>query len=91
MAQSSREIVQRCLNFEHPERMPREMWVLPGISDKYPEGVKQLESRYPSDFILTESPYEPSPKVKGDMFKIGTFVDRWGCTFINIHGGIIGR
>jgi len=91
MTQSPREIVQRCLNFKYPQRLPREMWILPGITHQYPEGVKELEGRFPSDFVWAEPAGDPSPKVKGDMFKIGTYVDRWGCEFTNIQNGVIGE
>ncbi len=91
MAQSSREIVQKCLTFNYPERIPRQFWVLPWASKMYPQAMKKLEERFPSDFAGTDYLYKPSPKIKGDAHKIGKYTDEWGCTFENLQEGIIGE
>jgi hypothetical protein len=91
MAQSSREIVTRGLKFEYPERMPRDIWLLPWASAHYKQAVEEIKRRFPSDFCSAENVYRPSPRAKGDEYEVGTYIDRWGCSFTNIHKGIVGE
>ena len=91
MPQTPREIVNRCLRFEHPERMPRDLWVLPWAREHHPDALARLEQRFPSDFGMAADVYRPSPRVQGDPYALGVYVDEWGCRFTNIHGGIIGE
>ncbi|MBC8185881.1 methyltransferase [candidate division KSB1 bacterium] len=89
--QTSREIVTRSIKFKNPERMPRDIWLLPWADIHYPEVVKTFNERYPSDFITCQYYYPPSNKVTGDAYKKGEYTDEWGCTFINLQDGIIGE
>jgi len=91
MTQTSREIVYKSLNFETPERMPRQLWALPWASQHYPDALKTLNERFPSDFSGPKSPYRKSARVSGNAYETGEFVDEWGCVFSNIHKGIIGE
>ena len=91
MSQTSRELVTRCLKFEYPERIPRDMWLLPWATERYPETVQDINRKFPSDFVTTQFFYSPSPRVKGDPYKIGTYIDEWGCVFINYQDGVIGE
>jgi len=50
MSQTSREIVTRCLSFNQPERIPRDLWILPWATTNHPETVKEINHRFPSDF-----------------------------------------
>ena len=88
---TSREIVKRCLNFEGPRRMPRDTWLLPWANIHIPEGVKELESKYPSDFVHAEDFYKTSPLVSGDMYAVGVYIDEWGVVWNNAQAGIIGE
>lgn len=91
MSQTPREIVTRCLKFETPERMPRQMWLLPWAANHFPEAVKTVNERYPADIGHAPAPYRPSLRGKGDPCTIGLSVDDWGCEFENIQEGIIGE
>ncbi|HDL17485.1 MAG TPA: hypothetical protein ENH29_00355 [Bacteroidetes bacterium] len=91
MAQTSREIVTRCLKFETPERIPRDIWLLPWAHIYHPKTVDILQTRFPSDFVTTQYFYSPSSRVKGDPYKVGCYTDEWGCIFKNIQEGIIGE
>jgi len=86
-----REIVKKCLNFDCPERMPRDTWLLPWANLHIPEGVKELNEKYPSDFIHAEGFYKTSPRVSGEMYEVGTYVDEWGVVWRNAQAGIIGE
>lgn len=91
MPQTSRELVTRCLKFEFPERIPRDLWLLPWASERYPEAVAEIRQKYPSDFLTADYFYPPSPKVTGDPYKIGTYIDEWECVFVNYQDGVIGE
>ncbi len=89
--QISKEIVKRCLTFDEPERIPWHLWHLPWAEMHYPEMMKELNQRFPSDFSGPDYNYKPSARVNGDPYKIGTFIDEWGCHFKNIQEGVIGE
>ncbi|MHC4635995.1 MAG: uroporphyrinogen decarboxylase family protein [Planctomycetota bacterium] len=91
MVQSSREVVRRCLKFECPERIPRDLWLLPWAENHYPALVEEIKQRFPPDFCYAPDVYRPSPRVKGDPYAIGEHTDEWGCVFTNVHGGVIGE
>ena len=79
------------MTFQNPERIPRDMWLLPWAADRYPEEAAKLQRLYPSDFCFAEFYYPASNKVKGDRYKIGVCTDEWGCNFVNIQDGVIGE
>ena len=91
MTQSSRELVQRALGFEFPERIPRDLWQVPWARQNYPNELDELIKQYPSDFAYPPNIYNPAKLEKGDPYAVGRYVDAWGCTFENIHKGIIGE
>ena len=91
MTQTSRERVKRCLTFCVPDRVPREMWLVPWAQDRYPQEIAHIQRRYPSDFDDAPIVYRPSPRRRGDIFAPGTSTDEWGCRFTNIHGGVEGE
>ncbi len=88
---TSREIVKRCLDFENPQRIPRDMWVLPWASIYMPDGVSKLQSKYPGDFITAEGFYKPSLLEKGDCYAVGLYTDEWGVVWKNLQAGIVGE
>jgi len=86
-----RELVVRSLEFDGPARIPREMGLLPWATCRFAEQVRRIAERFPDD--LTMSHYfcrEPVPG-RGDPYALGTYVDEWGCTFVNRQAGIIGE
>ena len=87
---NSRELVRKTLLFDSPERIPRQLWLLPWAEEKYPEFVERLHREYPDDIIQAPQLYHNPPRVVGDRYRIGTYVDEWGCTFHNVHDGVIG-
>lgn len=89
--QTPREIVQRALTFQYPERLPQQLWYLPWIDLKQPEEAERLRSAFPSDIVFAPAPYEPSPRAKGDLHMPGVSYDEWGCRFDNLQEGIIGE
>ena len=91
MSQTPREIVTRAIKFENPQRVPRHLWVLPWAENRYPVQLDQLRTKYPDDIIQPPDVYQASPLTKGDQYKVGTYIDEWGCIFKSVQEGIIGE
>ncbi len=91
MPPTPRELVHRCLRLEEPERIPRDLWVLPWAEERFPEEVEELRARFPGDLVAAPRMYAPSLRVRGERYSVGAYVDEWGCTFENAHGGVIGE
>lgn len=91
MSQTPRDIVKNTLKFHTPERMPRDLWLLPWAELYYPREVREITRRFPSDFVTTEYFYPSSARVQGDPYAIGEYTDEWGCIFQNIQAGVIGE
>lgn len=91
MAQTSRERVRNALTFNHPDRVPRDVWVLPWAITHYPEAWAEMNERFPSDIATAPSPYKPASREKGDPYAVGEYTDEWGCVFRSIQAGVIGE
>jgi uroporphyrinogen decarboxylase len=89
--QSSRELVNRALKFENPERIPRDLWALPWAEENHPKTLQELREKYPIDIISAPRCTPASPRSSGDAYAVGEFTDDWGCAFTNIQEGIIGE
>ena len=73
--QTPREIVTRCLTFDNPERLPRDLWLLPWTAEHFPITVDEIIQRFPNDFTGTDYLYKLSTRVKGDSYKIDYSTD----------------
>lgn len=89
--QTARERVKRCLTFQTPDRVPRQLWSLPWATQRFPKEIEQLNRRFPADFGAPPGVFKPSPREKGSPHTAGTYVDLWGCVFENIQDGVIGE
>jgi hypothetical protein len=88
---NARERVRRTLTFRSPDRVPRQMWVLPWAEERYPLEVERLRRRFPDDIAACPSFFNDPPPTSGREHEPGTYVDEWGCVFENIERGIIGE
>jgi len=86
----SRKLVQKTLTFDSPERVPRQVWILPWAEKHYPESVHWLHNIYPDDIVPAPAVYKESLGTVGDRYGFGTYIDEWGCVFNNSQSGIIG-
>jgi uroporphyrinogen decarboxylase len=84
-----RELVRRCLEFDHPERVPRETWLLPIAFHEHGEStVRDFLARWPSDIDRPAVPNEAlAALTEGDAFAVGQYRDEWGCVFDNVQAG----
>lgn len=88
---TSRELVKKSLEFDSPPRIPRQIWTLPWASDHYPEQLKAIQSEFPDDIISSPAFLRMPLKTSGDPYTVGTFIDEWGCIFVNRQQGVIGE
>ena len=88
---TSRERVTRCLTFNTPDRVPRELWALPWFTTRHPDVMREMNERFPGDFGGAAWVHRPSTRAKGDQWQPGTSIDEWGCERFNIHDGVIGE
>jgi len=88
---TSRELVYQALNFEGPARAPRQLWTLPWAWIHHADEVQAIVEEFPSDFDGVDGNYSERARQSGDPYKPGLFTDDWGCTFVNIHEGVIGE
>jgi len=91
MGFTARENVLASLNFEGPQWIPRETWMLPWAHQNLKDTTEEIRERYPDDFLWTGGVYQNSPRKNGDPYSIGSSTDEWGCVFTNIHKGIHGE
>lgn len=91
---TSRERVRKTLEFDRPDRAPRDLWMLPIVWREHPkEQVQAFLDRWPTDFAWAPGAnYQAAKRLTtGDPFAAGQFTDEWGCTFTSIHPGVIGE
>lgn len=88
---TSRERVKRALEFKEPDRVPRDLWVLPMAEKKYKTEIEKIKRRFPLDIVGPE--YNPPLKdfTRGEKHGVGIYVDEWGCVFKNLQRGIMGE
>jgi uroporphyrinogen decarboxylase len=86
-----RERVIRTLRFETPDRVPRDLWTLPGVEAFRQEELDRVRAEYPSDFAGCEGVYGPSERARGDCNHVGDYVDEWGVTWTNAEPGVVGE
>lgn len=88
---TSRERVLRALNFNQPDRAPRDLWALPGVPMFRAEELHSVQERFPADFGTPQGRYGASTRSRGDVAQIGEYVDEWGCTWSVAEVGVIGE
>ena len=91
MMPTPRELVKKTLEFGSPGRIPRQLWVLPWAEDHFPGELDIIQKKYPDDIVTAPRFLIDTPKTIGRQYDIGTYVDEWGCTFINLQRGVIGE
>ncbi len=90
---TGRERVRRCLEFDDPDRLPRDLWSLPIAWIEHSDtAMEAFVRRWTTDFAR---PQIANPAfgalLDGEAYAVGTFRDEWGCEFENIQAGVIGE
>ncbi len=86
-----RELVYRTLRFEPVPRVPRQMWLLPWAQRHHPDAVEAIRRDFPDDLVASAFAPPRLPHQRGDWHAAGTYVDEWGCEFVNLCDGVIGE
>jgi len=85
-----RTLVKKTIELDSPPRLPRQVWILPWAEEHHPESVRHLRTAYPDDIVPAPAVYTTPPRVLGERYRRGTYIDEWGCRFDNLHDGVIG-
>lgn len=88
---TSRERVIRALGMERPDRAPRELWLLPGVSKRRRAERDALLARYPMDFEEPWVRYGRSTRASGTPNEVGGYTDEWGCVWSCAEEGVVGE
>ena len=89
---TSRERVHRCLEFAKPDRVPRDLWMLPAARQEHGNAaIDDFVKRWPSDFTQCNAGRKPAKLKYGDPYKPGQSRDEWGCVFENLMPGVHGE
>jgi uroporphyrinogen decarboxylase len=86
----SRDLVRRALEFAGPDRVPRQLSVLPWAEEHQPEAAARLRADYPDDIVAAPALYLEALPVVGDRWRKGVYIDEWGCRFENARDGQLG-
>jgi uroporphyrinogen decarboxylase len=89
---TSRERVRRSLEFTRPDRVPRDLWLLPAARARYgAASMDAFTTRWPTDFTQCSVGRPPARRAKGDPYQTGISTDEWGCVFENLIPGVHGE
>jgi hypothetical protein len=86
-----RERVIRALEFDTPDRAPRDLWMLPRVEKERAADVAALVRKYPLDLFPLPDCYGRSLRARGTVGQLGSYVDEWGCEFSVLERGIVGE
>ncbi|MCX7031267.1 MAG: hypothetical protein NTU62_14270 [Spirochaetes bacterium] len=81
----------RTLTFTRPDRVPRDLWSLPGVGMFRAAELERMRTRYPSDFGGPGLGYGRGLAASGDAYHRGSYTDEWGCTFEVCEEGVVGE
>lgn len=88
---TSRERVIRTLRFENPDRVPRDLWYLPGVEMFRKKELEEVLNKYPPDFTAPKYRYGISRRAKGKPNMTGEYIDAWGCVWKVAESGVVGE
>lgn len=93
MAMTSRQRVRRAVEFDNPDRPPRDLWLLPAARIRWGDAaIDDFQRRWPTDFAAAPGPDPVALGLAaGDRYAAGIYRDEWGCEFVNIQPGVIGE
>ncbi|MBX7256409.1 MAG: methyltransferase [Candidatus Hydrogenedentes bacterium] len=88
---TSRERVVKALESDRPDRVPRDLWTLPGVRLNRANELKRMYELYPSDIGAPLFRYGKSLRQKGTEGVVGTYTDEWGCEWTVGEVGVSGE
>ncbi len=90
---TGRERVLRALEFNYPDHVPRDLWVLPIARLEHgTRALDQLMRRWPVDVVRAGVPATIAAELqRGNRHNVGSYRDEWGCEFVNLQAGVHGE
>jgi hypothetical protein len=88
---TGRQRVWTVLRHEQVDRVPRQLWALPGISMFRKDELDRLSKVFPSDIIAPQIQFGSSKKTSGVPNMPGSYTDEWGCIWHIAEPGVIGE
>ena len=88
---NSRERVHRAVRFEKPDRVPRDLWALPGVTEGRKAEFEAHWRRFPGDFGWCQWSPGNTGRQEGASYRKGRCRDYWGVTFEAAEDGVIGE
>ncbi len=86
---TSRERVMRTLEFNLPDRIPVDLWVLPKTRMVFGGAFETLYQQYNKDIVSVAGPFDHA--YSPEYYQVGTYIDPWGSVWSNLQAGIIGE
>lgn len=76
----------KAMKWEHPDRIPIGVGILPAVWMKHREAMDQIVRRHPAIFGRQEG--QRDYDAVGGTYVAGNHVDVWGCVWSNLHTGM---
>ena len=86
-----RQRVIRAIELGRPDRAPRDLWALAGVSMFRRQELEEVLSLFPTDFASPPGVYGRSTRQRGTAAQVGTYVDEWGCEWTVAEPGVCGE
>ena len=88
---TGRERVKAALNHEAPDRVPRDLWLLPYVSKFRRSEVDAILKDFPTD-IQGVGPVYPSDIYRPEGYQpVGAYKDEWGSVWYVNEPGVVGE
>jgi uroporphyrinogen decarboxylase len=87
---TGRERVICALKHQAPDRVPRDLWFLPGVYYYRRPELDAVLERFPSDFTGARCAYGKAERARGTV-EDGSYTDEWGCVWTAAERGVVGE
>lgn len=88
---TSRERMIKTLQFQNPDRTPRDLWALPGVTMAQKDSYEALLQRFPLDIGRPHFKPGQSRRASGTAYEVGRYVDEWGSVWHVAEYGVAGE
>lgn len=86
---TGRERVLRTLEFNQPDRLPVDLWLLPAARMEHGEKLEELLRANETDITQISGPFDHG--YTPEYYQPGLFTDPWGSVWSNLQAGVIGE
>ncbi len=86
LMQTPGEVVWKAVRFQSPDRLPRDLWILPAAEKAHGHALQDFLIQYPIDFARVGF----HPPIEDGRYTPGRWTDEWGSTWVNTREGMLG-